>query len=652
MAIATMKKLSVLSQKDQQYSLIQLLQGLQNTEIIDLSQYDHSDLADYFTHSSNQELIAKLNQKIKQIEEAITFLDQYQVSLNFWQKLTHKREVFTLSQLEASIEQVDYDELVNQTLANKKRLADMACERSDLESQEAFLRRWLKLEIRPQDTGQFHLFKIAIGSIETQRQEAFEEAVHQIEGAHLDELYYSADQINYMITVAKSNQEQLDEVLRDYAFQPLSYPYNLLPEEELVKNKEATQSLLAERQSLIDRLESDDLTIRFLKLAKEYHYALMERHKAQELIAQSDNLSLLTGWIPESELDDTRSLLADRYSGAVAVFTDEVEPEEIEQVPVKLENAAIVQPFEILTEQYGLPHYSGLDPTPYFYPFHIVFFGFMSADLGYGLLLWLGTFIPLKLADLNPATRKNLRMFNQMALGTMAFGLMFGSFFGFNLPFKVIDLTGQVINVLILSIVLGIIHLLLALVLKVYLSYRDKDYASLYLDGLQWILILLGVVIYGVNMAFINQAWLSQLAVGLILANIVGMFLVNILASENKFAGLGKGLFGLMDLASYLGDVVSYSRLMALALSGANIGMAFNLIISLFPPVARFSIGILLFIALHALNIFITYLGAYVHGMRLEYVEFFGKFYEAGGHPFKPMAPLQEYIWIAKEKRE
>lgn len=171
---------------------------------------------------------------------------------------------------------------------------------------------------------------------------------------------------------------------------------------------------------------------------------------------------------------------------------------------------------------------------------------------------------------------------------------------------------------------------------------------SAYLDGAQWALILLGVAVIAINMVFFNIAWLTTAGLVLILGNILGMFIVKIFSNENKLAGVGQAAFGIMDVASVVGDLVSYTRLTALAVAGANIGMAFNLILSLLPPIARFTIGVILFVLLHALNIFITYLGAYVHTMRLQYVEFFGKFFESDGRRFNPLKTLEKYIWTKK----
>lgn len=285
---------------------------------------------------------------------------------------------------------------------------------------------------------------------------------------------------------------------------------------------------------------------------------------------------------------------------------------------------------------------------PFFSLFQVLFFGLMSADLGYGLLLFIATMIPLQFFDLSERMRQSFQSFNYMSVGTMGVGVLFGSFFGFDMPFALMNYTDQVIEVMVFSVAIGVIHMLVGYSLKLYLTLKDKDYASLYLDALQWMMILVGVGMMAVN-KLLAIPMLNTVGLVLILGNIVGMFIVNMMAASNPLAGLGQGLFGLIDIAGLIGDIVSYTRLTALGVAGANIGMAFNIIVDLFPPLVRFTLGIILFLILHALNIFITYLGSYVHSMRLEFVEFFGKFYATGGKAFEPLKPCEKDIWIKRD---
>ena len=178
-------------------------------------------------------------------------------------------------------------------------------------------------------------------------------------------------------------------------------------------------------------------------------------------------------------------------------------------------------------------------------------------------------------------------------------------------------------------------------------NVRLKDYTEAYNSGFAWVLILLGLMLLAVGNILPGMALLVPIGKWLAILNAIGILIVSIVSTK-KLSGLASGLFNLYNVSGYVGDLVSFTRLMALGLSGASIGSAFNLIVNLFPPLGRFTVGLLLFIVLHAINMFLSFLSGYVHGARLIFVEFFGKFYEGGGKPFRPLKPSERYIKTKK----
>lgn len=188
------------------------------------------------------------------------------------------------------------------------------------------------------------------------------------------------------------------------------------------------------------------------------------------------------------------------------------------------------------------------------------------------------------------------------------------------------------------------IHLLLGLFLNTRINNRRGDYATSYTDGYSWMLVLLSGIALALNAFFGGPAIVNAMSLGIILLSLVGVVVVSGIAAENTLGGIGQGLFGLFDVTSYIGDIISYTRLTALGVASANIGMAFNLIIGLLPVPLRFTVGILIFIGLHLFNMFIAMISGYVHTLRLNYVEFFGKFYNGGGREFQPIPMLQKHI--------
>jgi V/A-type H+-transporting ATPase subunit I len=161
---------------------------------------------------------------------------------------------------------------------------------------------------------------------------------------------------------------------------------------------------------------------------------------------------------------------------------------------------------------------------------------------------------------------------------------------------------------------------------------------------------MIGAVVAGLGKMILDSQALFKIGVGLAIASALLVVVTPMMQSKSKIKGLAKGAYDLYGISGYIGDLVSYTRLMALGISGGSIAAAFNMLVSYMPPVARFTVGILLMVALHGLNIFLSLLSAYVHGARLQYVEFFGKFYEGGGRAFRPLKTEEKYINIEKEK--
>ena len=189
------------------------------------------------------------------------------------------------------------------------------------------------------------------------------------------------------------------------------------------------------------------------------------------------------------------------------------------------------------------------------------------------------------------------------------------------------------------------------LFLNTYQKAKRRDFHEAYANGLAWIFILLGLVAMILGPMIPGAAWLGTVGQILAIVNAIGIVLSSVIKAKS-LGGLGSGLYNLYGISGYIGDFVSYTRLMALGLSGGSIGAAFNTIVAFLPVWARFSIGLLLFVLLHGLNIFLSMLSGYVHGARLMFVEFFGKFYEGGGQPFQPLAPVNQNVQTKVKSEE
>lgn len=419
----------------------------------------------------------------------------------------------------------------------------------------------------------------------------------------------------------------------------------------LLKNQIETSTQEIER--LTEQLKAAAESAQLLKTGSDMISVQIDDQKVRENIFQTQSVFALTGWIAEEDADKVKKLL-DRYS---CYYTLE-QPAEGDDPPVKLKNNKFVQPYELITEMYSLPTPDGIDPTPMLTPFFILFFGMMLADAGYGLLIFLLCFIGLKKFKPDEGFLKSaMQIGTSCGLSTMFWGVMYGGYFGNLIPQvaeswfgktitipAVFDMLNDPMSIMILSFLLGAVHLFTGMGIKIYMLAKRGHLMDGLMDVGLWYLILVGLPMM-VLPAVAN--------VGKILAIVgaVGLILTQGRHEKNILMKPIKGVMSLYDITGYLSDVLSYSRVLALGLAGGIIANVFNLLGTMpgFNLVGIIAF-LLIFVIGHVFNLAISGLGAYVHTSRLQYVEFFGKFYEAGGKPFRPFQANTKYTLISDKE--
>ena len=664
MAISEMKKMTLLAEMEHLKAVMISLQSNQAVEIIPtnsdiqrqlLNEYFEVDAEaeesfidpEIFEIQSRENEINHLTSQLDDLEESISFMESILPSAGFLEKLNQEKDTYTLNELEEYMEDKDIHSFIRESQNLEKQLDKLNQHKEELKEKEAFLNRWRSLEFNPKETNDFQLTEVIVGAIISERNDELQEALSHFNEIYMKVIHYSDEETIYLIIVSEREAHDVEQTLIRHRFERLNYPYEQLPVDELKVVREDLKAVRKEIARFEDEPEHGKELLKNLKLSEEYLYNVRERLKASEDILTSEHLFILTGWIEEKMLDEQLSnLKAQVGEENIYHFIDDVKESELDDVPIKYNNNKTTSAFENVVSMYSTPKYDEMDPTPFVQPFSILFFGMMTADAGYGLLGLIAVFIALKFLNVSGALRKNLEFFGQLMIGTTLAGLFFGSFFGFELPFQIMSFNTQLLEIMVLSIGIGLIHLLLGLFLNNRINNRRGDYATSYTDGYSWMLVLLSGIALALNAFFGGPAIVNAMSLGIILLSLVGVVVVSGIAAENTLGGIGQGLFGLFDVTSYIGDIISYTRLTALGVASANIGMAFNLIIGLLPVPLRFTVGILIFIGLHLFNMFIAMISCYVHTLRLNYVEFFGKFYNGGGREFQPIPMLQKHIII------
>ena len=647
MAIAKMKKLTLLAEHAHKESVLKSVQEMQSLEIISLADKDDEDLLKGFTRETSESKTQDLQAKLQDIEYAIDYLDDYVAQPGLIEKLKSKREIFTLSELETHVEGAEIDALIDQVSSKEASINQLDEELKNLRQEEQFLRKWRGLNFMPDEVDQFNLMHVMIGTVDKELAGPLIDSVKESGKVYYDEVYRRSDEVAYLFILPKDEVKALMDSISQYSYRELKYDYDMLPEDALYRNlleqKDKRDALANIKKEMADWQS----VYKDLQLAEEYYHNLSERNKAKNILVGSPHLFLMTGWIEEEKVENLKSNInQDVGESEVVILTDEIKMEEFRDVPIVLKNNKLVQPFEMITEMFSYPQYNEVDPTPLMMPFFMIFFGMMAADLGYGLLLFGVTLFALKAFNIEGSTGNFIKFLHILSYPTMAFGLFFGSFFGTELPFQVLSLQEDVLVIMILSVIIGLVQLLFGLILNGIIKGRQGQRASSYIDGYAWAMMLIGFSLWVGGSMVLDNTLMSQIGIGIVILNAVGILVVSAISTPNTALGIGLGAYNLYGISGYVGDIVSYTRLMALGVASANIGMAFNMIIGFLPVYARFTVGILIIIALHTLNIALTFLSAYVHSSRLQYVEFFGKFFEGGGRPLTPLKTLEKHIWI------
>ncbi len=452
------------------------------------------------------------------------------------------------------------------------------------------------------------------------------------------------------VFVYKQYEEGLSDELKSLGVSKVSFKYKETAKDEIenLKNeiKRHKKVISESERSIAAFADKKEL----LENAADAFAQYSSRDEVLSSLSRTKETLLLQGWIPEAEAYKLEKIF-EKHGCAWELS----EPEEGDDVPTALKSGKIASPFNMITEMYGMPAYNSIvDPNPLITPFYIVFFGFIMADLAYGLIIFLGCLLGLKLMKPKGGTKDLLTIFAYCGLSSAVAGFLLGgcfadvvtvfsqTFLGKTVSMPVIwfDPLKEPMTMLIFSLALGAVQILFSMGVSGYRQIKRGDAWGAFFDVGSWYMIFGGLIVY-----------FALSKIGLYIT-IAGVLLLLFTAGRDK-KGLGKvtgGLGALYGVTGYLSDLLSYSRIMALALSGAVVGQVVNKMGAIGGrSVVGFIVFLLVFLIGHTFNIAISVLGAYVHTSRLQYVEFFGRFYEGGGRVFAPLKNKTKFINIREE---
>ncbi len=671
MAVMPMQRIGIYALKNRRKQILELLQRRGVVEI-------HAGKADpsVFRQTDTAPAKARFENNTNTLQAALEALDKLEPEQKSLFAALEGRTPIALTRYEETVRSVS-ETLKTASHINVlwKKCADNRAEILRLETQIRMLEPWMKLDISMRTIGTAST-SVFIGSFpEEYTEEALKakiaEGAPDVDGVVVEVLSTGAQQTCAFILCHAAAGLKLETFLRSIGFTYPAEPSKRPPRERV----QHLQSRIEKLQAEIEAAEAEIRTYKALRGALQYtidYFAMrIEKYDVLGQLWQSAHVFVITGYIPAESAPALEAELTKGYDAYVELEA----PDDTEDTPVLLKNNGFAAPVEGVLESYSMPGKKEIDPSTIMAVFYYFLFGMMLSDAGYGLLMVLGCgFALAKFKNMEPGLKKSLKMFLYCGISTVFWGVMFGSFFGDAVTviaktFFGADVTipalwfvpvDEPMRLLLFSFLIGIIHIFAGLGVQFYQLARVGQWKDAVFDVVSWYLLVGGGIVYLLSMQMfadmVSLPFLLPAAVGSAgaIAAGIGALLIILTAgrdSKSPVKRLLKGLYGLYGVSSYLSDILSYSRLLALGLATGVIASVFN---QMGAMLGNGPVGVIVFlfafIVGHTLNLGINVLGAYVHTNRLQFVEFFGKFFEGGRRKFAPFTAKTKYFKITEEK--
>jgi len=645
MAIVKMKHLRLIALESDHEVLLRRLQKLGCVQLSEPP--DKAEWEELLRREESD--TARRETQLRQLENALEILKQ---------AAPEKTGLLTARPMVGEGEFLD-ESVLSAALATAKEVTDRAAELNRLGAQEtrliaeqASLAPWSALDV-PMDLVSTRAVDVVTGTVPgpVDFDQMWGALAEQVEEAELYRLSQSNEQQCLLLLSHKEATEAALEVLRGYGFTSGQLKGRQGTVQENVDHiGEQLEQVRQAKAAAQERLAALGSWQGELRLAADRISTALDREVNRHRLLGDSRIICLQGWVPETDVPRFTAML-DEFDCALEL-SDPTE-EQIPDVPVRLKGNAFTRSMDCITEQYSLPAYNGVDPNPVMAPFFILFFGMMMADMGYGILMMAGAAVFLK--KKRPANRSFMEMIFWCGISTFLFGALTGGFFGDFIPqfCKIINPAstfempalftplGDTMAIMMGSLVLGVIQIVTGMAISVMKKTQEGHFADALWDEITWWVILAGIALMALKIGTVGK-------VPVVL--VVGCLML-VYGSSRNARGFGKvtSLVGAVynGVTGFFSDILSYVRLMALMLSGSVIAQVFN---TLGATTGRIIPFIVIAMIGNALNLALNLLGCYVHDMRLQFLEFFGRFYRDGGKPFQPLSLQSKYVEIIKEE--
>ena len=632
-----MKHLRLLGMESEREAL---LKAMQEMECVEISSIDGSEetLKSGFAKPDDKALMSA-QEASRAYRTALASLDRFAPEKKgmFRKRQGVSRAAFFSAESEENARTAA--ETINK---DTRRLGEIESERTKNEALRATLAPWLTVDAPLGGAdGALAVFFGTAGLNVTD--DALKALADSLDGLLTWQQASSDRSLRYLLVMCHGSvKERALSALRDLGFSTVSFRGMTGTAKE--NDKALAENLAAlekERQEIEQRIAGLGGKREALLEASDRAAIALRREEAKSRLVGTDKAFLLEGWLPADRCAEIEKTLK---PFTCAIETREPTEDEYPQVPVQLKNNKLTRPLNMVTEMYSLPAYGTLDPNPLMAPFFILFYGIMMADMGYGLLMMIASVIISKKYRPKGTSGELFSLLGLCGISTFIMGALTGGFFGdfltqlvaivspgtvFALP-KLFDPLDDLTMILIGSMALGMVQIVTGMAISLIEKCKRKKFLDAFFEEITWWTVFIGIALLALG----KGAAVLYVGCALVLLGPI---------VQGKGWGKLTGVFGSLynHVTGYFGDILSYTRLMALMLAGSVIAQVFNMLAAMPGNVIAF---IIISMLGNAMNFGLNLLGCYVHDLRLQCLEFFNKFYVDGGKPFRPMTLDTEYV--------
>jgi V/A-type H+-transporting ATPase subunit I len=657
MSIVPMQKVSLLVHRSDQEELVR---QLQNDGLLHISDLKESSLAEDFPDLVAEDEITdeSLEELCSQLTWTIGTLSEHGESEGLLQGFLGARTILTPEALERTVAGGDPASLIDETRTMERSYAELRSRETQIHSQIEFLLPWTELDLPLSEIASTpHAAIIPCIIPDPAEFDALFGAIPDLP-LHVEIITRTPENVYCIICYTLTDEERAKEALVSVDYETLDFEAHGLvgnPRELIAQYEAELHEIDLERATLESRARELAGNLPTLKVFHDHYQSLLDQRRIENFALSTRESVLIVGWTPRIAYPRLERSIA-RFSH-VSLAT--IEPEPGESPPTVLSNRSPLRPFEVVTELYGMPHQRELDPTPLLAPFFALFFGLCLTDAGYGVLL---AFLVLLLMRKVQGDPKLLKLLLWGAAATVVMGAITGGWFGDavdRLPFEFLKTARNRLRLFDpfespmiffgLSVGLGYIHCMFGRLVELYDNLRQRRIQDALFGPLTWLVLINSILFGALSLTGLVPRALARPLFALAVLGAVSAIGFSAREEPNPaFRIIMGGINFYMGLTGFVGDTLSYVRLMALGMVTAGIAMAFNTIAGMIGaiPFVGIVLAILVLIAAHHFNLAINVLGAFVHTLRLQFVEFFPKFYEAGGTIFRPFAREAKYTIV------